>query len=198
MSDELAGCVIRSRMNNCGPGSNAREVFRTPLLGTAVIFDLRETLSAGCCWIGAALRSTSLKTLTPRAIAEMSRALLEHLGIDPPPRLRDGGEDARSQLQVLTRQVVASGRARTCVGVAYACARAIQSASTPPGVHGQAATATQTFRPSSALDVALTIGVYAVFAPPLILWTRTPSLRWFSSNTLIVLRRFGTGAEEAV
>jgi hypothetical protein len=48
------------------------------------------------------------------------------------------------------------------------------------------------------MDVALTVGVYAVFAPPLILWTRTPSLRWFRTDTLIVLRRFGTDAKEAV
>ena len=45
-------------------------------------------------------------------------------------------------------------------------------------------------RTPAALQLATTLAVYAVYAPPLLLWSRTPSLRWLRGDTVISLQRF--------
>jgi hypothetical protein len=72
---------------------------------------------------------------------------------------------------------VGSGRVRGWVGLAS-------------NVHRSTVPAARERKPPSTLRVARTLAVYAVFAPPLVLWSRTPSLRWFLPDTLIQLRRF--------
>jgi hypothetical protein len=168
------------RLHNCGPVS--REVFRTPAIGELVTFDLRRTL------LGWAKRRAGLGMpdgwtdgavpLPAAVIAAATSRVLSVLGIEPPPH--GAGTDAghaRRCLGALVGLLEEAGLLRDLVGIAFHTVRAAEAPADPA-------------RSTSTEELARALAVYAVYVPPLLLWTRTPSLRWFRGDTLITLRRF--------
>jgi hypothetical protein len=167
-------------------GAGPREVFRTPAIGSLVHFGLHPTLAG---WTSArdgfdidAEWPRNTVAAPPPLVARACETLLASLEVAAPAR--GGGSDAehaRRCLGALVRFLEATGRFRGLAGIASHGARASGMwIASGPGV--------------TDLDLATTLAVYAVYAPPLVIPARTPSLRWFRADTVITLRRFRTAA----
>jgi len=168
-------------LHNCGPGPRA--VFHTPSIGRIQRFDIEEALRA---WKrpagGPAPRESAAPpsgAVPPSTIASLTAAVLADLrvrtvSLDPaaPP----AGE-AKRLLGVLVETLLERGSLDDLIGIAFHEIRtSSHGGSRSPGV--------------STLALARTLAVYAVYAPPLLLWGRSPSLRWMRRDTLIAVRRF--------
>jgi hypothetical protein len=169
------------RLNNCGPV--AREVFRTPAIGMMLTFDLRRTLlgwAAGRDGFDVEAEwPDPLGDAPPALIARLAAAALADLGVEPPGRgIGTDADHARRCLAALVRQLAQRGRFRRLWGIASHARRVVSARAS-------------TEQPASTVTLALTLAVYAVYAPPLLVWSRTPSLRWFNGPLLIHLRRLG-------
>jgi hypothetical protein len=172
------------QLHNCGPVS--REVFRTPAIGRLTTFDLRRTLLGWTAGregfdLAAAWPEDTAHVPAPFVVSIAHEVLCE-LGIEPPSV--EVGEAARARrcLAALVEGLQARGKLRRLVGIAFHAARDDDPVVAPA-------------RTPSTLQFATTLAVYAVYAPPLLLWTRGPSLRWLRADTLIMLRRFDAPAE---
>jgi hypothetical protein len=183
MIDDPTGSAANGRLHNSGAGP--REVFRTPSIGKLVTFDLRKALVArvsrqpGC--EGDGEWGIERSPAPPELVALAARQALIGLGLtsDHEP----GGEpaqEARASLAALIAALQKRGLLRGLAGIASHEARV------EPVL-------TRRLPEVSTRDLARTLAVYAVYAPPLLVWSRTPSLRWFRGDTVIRLRRFGTG-----
>jgi hypothetical protein len=167
------------RLHNCGPV--AREVFRTPAIGRVLTFDLRRALLGWAPVRGdldiEAEWPDPLGDAPPALIARVAAAVLADRGGEPPVhRTGTDADHARRCLAVLVEHLAHRGRLRRLAGIASHARRA----ASPPAA---------TERPVSTNTLALTLAVYAVYAPPLLVWSRTPSLRWFHGPLMIRLRR---------
>jgi hypothetical protein len=168
------------RLHNCGPSS--REVFRTPAIGRVLTFDLHQARQA---WqreevFRQIVRESAAAGGTPASLYTCVIGLaLREFGVEIPLGRE---EDLRSQtvraLGVLVRTLVERGLVDDLAGIAAHHRR-------EPGEPEPLAAC------PSMLEIARTLAVYAVYTPPLVLWTRTPSMRWMRHDTLITLRRFG-------
>jgi len=174
------GARPRHRLHNCGPTS--REVFRTPAIGERVTFDLRSALlgwaaGPGALEIPAGWADGSDPTPARLVIDAAGRALRE-LEMELPPA-EDGADadHARRCLAALVGGLRGRGHLRRLAGIAFHAVREDDAVGAPE-------------RTPAALQLATTLAVYAVYAPPLLLWSRTPSLRWLRGDTVISLQRF--------
>jgi hypothetical protein len=181
MSERIAA-EHRFALHNCGAGP--REVFRTAVIGGIERFDLQ---GAHFAWdldgrvAGILEESAALDGGIPMSVAaSLTAAVLRELGVGvdvrPDPD-RDG--QTRRLLGVLIETLRRRGELAHLVGIAFHELRTSATSAPAPGS-------------VSALEVARTLAAYAVYAPPLLLWSRSPSLRWMRDDTLIALRRFDT------
>jgi hypothetical protein len=169
-------------LNNSGAGP--REVLRTPAIGRIDRFDVE---SARHAWdrssqvVRVMEESTEIGGGIPMSITtSLTAAVLRELDVEvdvAPETDRDG--QARRLLGTLIETLRSRGELDDLVGIAFHEIRTSATVSPPPGS-------------VSTLEMARTLAVYAVYAPPLLLWNRTPSLRWVRDDTLIALRRFDT------
>jgi hypothetical protein len=165
----------QDRLHNCGPTSG--EVFRTPAIGRVVTFYAGSALAG---WKGEpSVRDVAHDPV--RAAALVLPAVLEELGIPTPSGRGRKEERTLRMLGALVEALRERGHTHGLVGIA-SHAWGIPYGDPPAQKH------------VSTLVLARTLGVYAVYAPPLVLWSRTPSLQWLrGSHVTITLRRFDTG-----
>jgi hypothetical protein len=186
LRDDAAGAP-RSVLHNSGAGP--REVFRTPAIGRIQRFDFeaacRGWKPAVADIASRASRRAIRDAVTPAAIASLTASVLRDLAIGTP--LDSGAaaaDEAKRLLGVLVETLRERGSLHDLTGIAFHESR--DSAYRAPGSTGV-----------STLALARTLAVYAVYAPPLLIWSRSPSLRWMGPGTVIALRRFdsATGPE---
>jgi hypothetical protein len=169
-------------LHNCGAGP--REVFRTAAIGHLERFDLEG-----------AYRAWDRDELVVRTIEEsaeagggctmmsmnacLTAAVLRELGV-PVPLAPEADRDgqARRLLRTLIDVLRDRGALGDLTGIAFHEQRAPAATQRPAPGSG------------SALEMGRTLAVYAAYSPPLLLWSRSPSLRWLRHDTLIALRRF--------
>ena len=176
-------------LHNSGPCS--REVFRTAAIGERMRFSLGWALLDWRDWGGdqparlAALVQRRADIPPAIAIAAARRALVA-LGerCDDHYVSRDRDRATRSACALLTR--LASllrerGLLDRLIGLA-----SDEELQRPPW-RTDPNSAESRF---SAEDFARTLVAYSVYAPPLLLWTRPPSLHWWRTGVRITLRRF--------
>jgi hypothetical protein len=162
-------------LHNSGPGT--REVFVTSPVGHVTRFDL-ATARAGWEAAGHPACASGEARDRPAPYAVPMAAALSAIdaALQPRAAARQAAE-ARHLLAVLIETLRAEGALDDLHGIARAEARGPLAPPKPPP-------------PVSALELARTLAVHAVFAPPLLLWSRSPSLRWMPSKHLLTLRRF--------
>jgi hypothetical protein len=163
------------------------KIMRTSAIGTPIWFDLQTALQG---WTGQSEEVgepppwPAGKTRAPASyVLETVRRVLLEQDVDLPAAGSGGdAEAARRCLGRLADHLLESGKLRDLTGVASHEGRSAKG-KTPP--------------PVSTLEFSRTLVVYAAYAPPLLLWTRRPSLRWFRRDVTICLRRFsGMGHAE--
>jgi len=181
---EKALDTTQHRLHNCGPVS--REVFRTPAIGALMTFDVRRVLlgwAEGREGFDLATEWPADVERAPAALlARVAREAIRELRMEPPPE-EDGSDadHARRGLAALVAGLRKKGRFRRLVGIAFHAVRTDEGCEVPG-------------RKPSTVRLATTLAVHAVYAPPLLLWTRNPSLRWMRADTLIMLRCFDAPA----
>jgi hypothetical protein len=179
LEDGPAGAL--GALHNCGAGP--REVFRTAAIGRLERFDLEGARHA---WHRRELlvRETGESLEAGNRVdpisstASLTAAVLRELGVPVPLTPETEGDvQAKRLLGTLVEVLRDRGALDDLGGIAF---------------HEQRSQGTQCPAPCivSTLEVARTLAVYAVYAPPLLLWSRSPSLRWMRNDTLIALRRF--------
>jgi len=178
-SDERRGAA-QHLLHNCGPVS--REIFRTPVIGRLTTFDLRSALLGWATsrpYLDLDAGWTEDPARVPESfVARVADEALRELQIEAPTD-EDGSDadHARRCLAALVGELRERGRLRRLVGIAFHAARNDEAIAAPA-------------RTPSTLQLATTLAVFGVYAPPLLLWTRAPSLRWMRGDTVIMLRRF--------
>jgi hypothetical protein len=168
------------RLQNSGP--TTREVYRTAAIGSLLHFDFDVALGA---WDrpGGVVRTLEESAeagdgIPATIVTCVTGAVLRELGVDfPVAAERDRDGQARRALALLVDTLRARSMLDDLVGIAL-------------HEHRTATTPTRAAGSVSSEELARTLAVLAVYTPPLVLWTRTPSLRWICHDTLIVLRRF--------
>lgn len=186
----------QSRLNNSGYG-RPPAAFRCPAIGGTRLLDLYATLAF---WPGlapadlTALETAAASTLSPAprnqvtqarippaTIASITAGLLHELGTDAGIAHQDGtAETAAALVQRLVVEVMTRGWHRTLFGLA-------SPQGIPPHTWRSAEALCESQLP--AQPVALTLAAFAVFRPPLLLWTRPPSLDWLRADLCISFRR---------
>ena len=175
------------RLNNCGP--SPQEVFRCARVGGRAELDLlrslrrsrilspelRELRSA----VDAAAGEESASTRIPaRLIASMAGKVLDALGGIMPDAEGADPERAKAALGALVRHVTARGAHRGLLGLAASeavpAARWWSRARFPAGRE-------------AIDDVALTMAAFAVYKPPLLLWSGAPSLDWMRVDATLAV-----------
>jgi hypothetical protein len=180
------------RLHNCGPGT--REVFRCARVGTDHPVDLLASL-AGAAGFDADLRSIRRAVMAgtsaadgerggaiPRPlVADLAARLLERIGVAPAsePATNDA-ERAAGLLRQLVGEVVRREWHRPLIGLA---------SDTALSQHEWWAKERLKALPCSLEDVARTVAAYAVYSPPLLLWSRPASLDWLRVDVTLSLRR---------
>jgi hypothetical protein len=168
------------RLHNCG--CRPAEVFKTATVGTHKLLDLRFAIAtyAGSpdCDLDGYWWPERSGRLPEGLIAAATRAALQSLA--PGDHTPSAGDDAVPLLALLRDRLRGRGTLRGLAGVA----RERQAEPSRSGaLHLQ------------PLAAALTLVAYACYAPPLLLWTRTPSLRWFRSDVVLEFQRFSSQPE---
>jgi hypothetical protein len=162
-------------LHNCGPGT--REIFVTSPVGHVARFDLA---AARAGWMAAGhpagAGGEAPCRSAPHAVPMAAVLSAIDAALKPRAAARHAAE-ARRLLAVLIETLRAEGALDDLHGIARAETRGPFGPMKPPP-------------PVSALELARTLAVHAVFAPPLLLWSRSPSLRWMPSKHLLTLRRF--------
>jgi hypothetical protein len=167
-------------------GAAPREVFRTAAIGRVVHFDLagaRDTWDRAGRIAREVGESARKVGGVPSVIhACLTAAVLQELGAEV-PLVAENEPDAQARrlLGVLVETLRGRGALDDLVGLAFHEQRTDASTSVVPDE-------------VSTLEMARTLAVYAVYAPPLLLWSRSPSLGWMRSDTLIGLRLFDSPA----
>ncbi len=178
--------------SGCGP----REVFNTPAVGTAITFDIGRTLRT---WPPVAedrlirdkLPLSGAAWISPDIIDRACSITLDHLGtghtaghgIFTTARAR-----ALKSLELLAAEVCVRGALVRVVGIARALLH-------PPGYSPACHLTELDLR--SPLEIATTFVAVSVFAPPLILWRRPPSLTWWRLDHVIEFRTFAASSRVA-
>jgi len=192
------------RLNNSGYGAPP-QTFRCPEIGRCHNLDLLAALAA---WPDlaagdlAALEEAVQRGNTPldRAMLVPARipaataasivgGLLQSLGAPGEPvREESAMEAATLLLGRLVRHVVGLGWHRTLLGLGspLPLSPATWRVGEPPA---------GPLQPSES--VALTVAAFAVFRPPLLLWTRAPSLDWLRVDMRIAIRQLWQGRSAA-
>lgn len=190
--DDAIAADAQSRLHNSGPVP--QEVFRTPAIGTVTYLLLTQTILAWDAWADRPLypEKTPLPERLPPAFAhEAARRALVRLG-EPEPRAGVPRDPERGKVRAceliaeLARVLGARGELADWMGIATC---EVLSA---PQAMGAANVRTQ--NPPTDLEVARSIVAYSVIAPPLLLWTRPPTLHRGRKFNRITLRRFGVAA----
>jgi hypothetical protein len=169
------------RLHNCGP--SAREVFRTSPVGTVVTLDL---VAALCGWSGGGDAVAGFLVgpyEAPPGLIESAAAwalgeLAPAAAVDAVTVESTTAARARRHLAHLVRHVVATGLVSDLVGIARDLPR------DPAMPYPTAPSVTQ------PEHLARVLAAHAVYAPPLLLWNRPPSLHWCRSDHVLELRRF--------
>ena len=189
LGDDGLGSAAPHLLHNSGPGS--REVFRTAAIGELVVFALGRALLDWPGWgadepprLGRLLRRRA--DIPPAIAIAAARHALVALGEthDAAPVPRDQDRAARAACDLLARLARAlreRGQLDHLVGLA--------SHKEVPHAAQPAEGSSEEPR-SSAADFARTLVAHSVYAPPLLLWTRPPSLHWWRADVRITLRQF--------
>lgn len=184
--NDNATSAPRHRMYNSG--SAPRDVFRCPPLGSVQSLDLAQAV-VRCDALPAELRDATwavvrrgVKRFPREIVAELAVLMLRELGAEPREEAA-GAADALSParlLQQLVDRAVALGGAAQPLGLARHVVGALDERLALAGVGGSSS-----FEP---LHVARTLAAYAVYSPPLLLWSRPASLDWLRADVGLVVR----------
>jgi hypothetical protein len=178
-----------SRLHNCGPG--AREIFRCAPIGTTVDLDLARALMGWDAMPWRRSRAVVSGRYTPdesdsnridsafvqSAFVEVCGRVLETL--DAP---RPGGARMAAMVRSIVAVVLEHGWHRALLGLARHAYR-------NPQLWCASSSYARSYKPRcDSRDVALTIAAHAVYTPPLLLWTRAPSLDWLRPSVALHVR----------
>jgi hypothetical protein len=192
------GSPASHRLHNCGPG--VREVFRCPPIGGDLRLDLyralcrcREVRAAhggalrpsipledGRSGSGSEMPAAALARIPERSIAAVGVALLEALDGRLPPT-RAGADAGRAQpvLRAVIAAVMERGWHTERLGLARHAEveRERWNAKARIGC-----------TPVSVEELAFTLAAFAVYTPPLLLWSRNPTMDWLRVDVYMQLR----------
>jgi hypothetical protein len=180
---------VQRRLHNCGPG--AREEFRCAAIGASVDLDLATALMG---WDAIPWRRSRTVVSRRHDADEIDPDGIELMFVEdvfvgvcgqvleslhaPRPRVPGMAEIVRS----IVALVLEHGWHRELIGLARHAYR-------DPHVWRMGPSVAQGLEPRvDARDVALIIAAHAVYTPPLLLWTRVPSLDWLRTDILIRAR----------
>jgi hypothetical protein len=195
------------RLHNSGPG--AREVIRCAPIGIDRRVDLFQALY-GCQEVPRRLVyafrrdaettmvvqgkqypafTSDMGRITPTLAVDVCGVLLAALGVAvPEPAGAAPHQHARTLLRLLLDHVVEQGWHEVLLGL-------VTHGSWPPA-HWRTPARTGQGRTTPA-DAALALAAFAVYAPPVLLWTRTPSLDWVRCDVFLQVRQLWGGGGAA-
>jgi hypothetical protein len=181
----------QTRLHNCGPGP--REVFRCAPIGASVEIDLATVLAGWDAMPWHRSRTIVSRRRDPDeddpvgmdsrfiepTFVSMCGHVLERLEVPYAP-----GHDMATMVRRVVAVVLERAWHHDLLGLAGHTMRDPQV-----WLLGTGFVRNSTRFPStSTRDVALAIAAHAVYAPPLLLWTRVPSLDWLRTDISLQLR----------
>jgi hypothetical protein len=186
------------RLHNSGPG--VREVFRCSPIGTEVRLDLYSAICRCDALSGGQLQglrqglrleepptgpaggrgTAALARIPESSIAAIGAAALEVLGEPLAPPLDGSDADrARPVLRAVTGLVMARGWHTDRLGLARHIVVGRESWNAQQRLGSD---------PISAEELAFTLAAFAVYTPPLLLWSRNPTTDWLRVDVYLQLR----------
>ena len=174
------------RLHNCGPAP--RDVFRCPPLGYVQALDLAHAV-VRCDALPAALRDATwalvrrgAKRFPRELVEELAVLMLRELGAEPKQEAAEAADaiSVARLLQQLVDRTVALGGGAQPLGLARHVVGALDERLARMGVAGSSG--------FEARHVARTLAAYAVYSPPLLLWSRPASLDWLRADVGLVVR----------